>query len=73
MLDLGAGGGILTRALADAGAHVRAVEVDSVALRELHARFGADPRVEVVEASRTFRSPRAPRSCAASSATRWCR
>ena len=53
MLDLGAGGGILTRALADAGAHVRAVETDSVALRELRARFGADPRVEVVEADAT--------------------
>jgi 23S rRNA (adenine-N6)-dimethyltransferase len=53
VLDLGAGGGILTRALADAGARVSAVEMDSVALRELHARFGADPRVEVVEADAT--------------------
>ncbi len=53
MLDLGAGGGALTRALAEAGARVRAVEVDSVALRELEARFGADPRVEVVEADAT--------------------
>jgi 23S rRNA (adenine-N6)-dimethyltransferase len=53
VLDLGAGGGILTRALADAGAHVRAVEVDSVALRELHARFDQDPRVEVVEGDAT--------------------
>jgi 23S rRNA (adenine-N6)-dimethyltransferase len=50
VLDLGAGGGILTRALADAGARVRAVELDSVALRQLRARFGGDPRVEVVEA-----------------------
>ena len=49
MLDLGAGGGILTRALADAGAQVRAVELDAAALRQLRTRFGADPRVEVVE------------------------
>jgi 23S rRNA (adenine-N6)-dimethyltransferase len=53
VLDLGAGGGALTRALADAGAHVRAVEVDSVALRELTARFAQDPRIDVVEADAT--------------------
>jgi 23S rRNA (adenine-N6)-dimethyltransferase len=53
VLDLGAGGGILTRALADAGARVSAVEMDPVALRELHARFGADPLVEVIEADAT--------------------
>ena len=47
-LDLGAGGGVLTRALADAGARVRAVELDPAALRELRARFAGDPRVEVV-------------------------
>jgi len=47
-LDLGAGRGVLTRALADAGAHVQAVELDHAALRELRARFGSDPRVEVV-------------------------
>lgn len=49
VLDLGAGGGALTRALADAGARVRAVELDPAALRALEARFGADSRVEVVE------------------------
>ncbi|HJQ73350.1 MAG TPA: rRNA adenine N(6)-methyltransferase family protein [Gaiellaceae bacterium] len=49
-LDLGAGGGMLTRALVDAGVRVRAVELDPAALRELRTRFGADPRVEVVEA-----------------------
>lgn len=49
MLDLGAGGGILTRALADSGAPVRAVELDQVALRQLRVRFGDDPLVEVVE------------------------
>jgi 23S rRNA (adenine-N6)-dimethyltransferase len=48
-LDLGAGGGALTRALADAGARVRAVELDPPALRQLETRFGGDPRVEVVE------------------------
>ena len=48
MLDLGAGHGVLTRALLGAGARVRAVELDPEALRELRARFGADPLVEVV-------------------------
>jgi 23S rRNA (adenine-N6)-dimethyltransferase len=48
-LDLGAGGGALTRSLADAGARVLAVELDPAALRQLEARFGADPRVEIVE------------------------
>ena len=53
MLDLGAGGGVLTRALADAGARVCAVELDPAALRQLRARFGRDPRVEVVEGDAT--------------------
>jgi 23S rRNA (adenine-N6)-dimethyltransferase len=53
-LDLGAGRGALTRALADTGARVRAVELDPVALRELELRFGADPRVEVVEGDATL-------------------
>ena len=53
MLDLGAGGGALTRALADAGARVRAIELDPAALRELETRFGGDPRVEVVEGDAT--------------------
>jgi 23S rRNA (adenine-N6)-dimethyltransferase len=53
VLDLGAGGGALTRALAKAGARVRAVEIDSVALRELDARFATDSRVEIVEADAT--------------------
>ena len=52
-LDLGAGGGILTRALADAGARVWAVELDVAALGQLRTRFGADPRVEVVEGDAT--------------------
>lgn len=53
MLDLGAGGGVLTRALAAAGARVRAVELDAAALRQLETRFGSDRRVEVVEADAT--------------------
>jgi 23S rRNA (adenine-N6)-dimethyltransferase len=53
VLDLGAGGGVLTRALADAGARVRAVELDPAALRQLRTRFGDDPRVEVVEGDAT--------------------
>jgi 23S rRNA (adenine-N6)-dimethyltransferase len=52
-LDLGAGRGALTRALADAGARVRAVELDHAALHELETRFGADPRVEVVPGDAT--------------------
>ena len=53
MLDLGAGGGALTRALADAGARVRALELDPAALLQLEARFGSDPRVEVVAGDAT--------------------
>jgi 23S rRNA (adenine-N6)-dimethyltransferase len=54
VLDLGAGGGIIPRALADAGARVRAVELDPAALGQLRARFGGDLRVEVVEADATM-------------------
>ena len=53
VLDLGAGGGVLTRALADARARVRAVELDPAALQQLRVRFGDDPRVEVVEGDAT--------------------
>ncbi len=53
VLDLGAGGGVLTRALAAAGARVRAVELDVAALRQLEARFGSDSRVEVVQGDAT--------------------
>jgi len=52
-LDLGAGGGALTRALADAGARVHAVELDQAALGRLRARFDDDPRVAVIEADAT--------------------
>ena len=53
MLDLGAGDGVLTRSLADAGARVRAVELDAAAVRRLTSRFGGDPQVEVVEGDAT--------------------
>ena len=53
VLDLGAGGGILTGVLADAGAQVRAAELDPAALRQLRARFRGDPRVEVAEVDAT--------------------
>jgi 23S rRNA (adenine-N6)-dimethyltransferase len=47
VLDLGAGGGILTRALVDAGARVEAVELDPVAAARLRDRFAGRPRVDV--------------------------
>jgi 23S rRNA (adenine-N6)-dimethyltransferase len=53
VLDLGAGSGVITRALVDAGARVRAVELDPVALRQLRARFGGDPRVGILGADAT--------------------
>jgi 23S rRNA (adenine-N6)-dimethyltransferase len=49
VLDLGAGGGILTQALADAGARVLAVELDPRATAALRVRFGGVARVEVHE------------------------
>ncbi len=53
VLDLGAGGGILTRALADAGARVVAVELDPVAAAALRRRFAGEPGVELREADAT--------------------
>ena len=53
VLDLGAGTGVLTRALADAGARVRAVELDPSALRHLRTRFDRDARIEVVDGDAT--------------------
>ena len=53
VLDIGAGSGVISGALRAAGAQVRAIELDAVALRELRARFGADARVEIVEADAT--------------------
>ena len=54
VLDLGAGGGLLTGALADVGVRVCAVELDPAALHQLRTRFGGDPRVEVVEGDATL-------------------
>jgi 23S rRNA (adenine-N6)-dimethyltransferase len=54
VLDFGAGGGILTRALVDAGARVRSVELDPAALGELRRRFSSDPRVAVVDGDATL-------------------
>jgi len=53
VLDLGAGGGVITRALVDAGSRVRAVELDPAALCRLRTRFGGSPRVEIVEQDAT--------------------
>lgn len=58
-LDLGAGDGIITRALLDAGARVCAVELDGTAASTLRDRFGT--RVRVVRAdARTVPMPREP-------------
>lgn len=54
VLDLGAGGGIIAGALVAAGARVRAVELDPAALRQLRARFAAEPRVEILAADATI-------------------
>jgi 23S rRNA (adenine-N6)-dimethyltransferase len=54
VLDLGAGNGALTRALADAGARVRAIELDHAALQQLRSRFGNNPLVEVIEGDATL-------------------
>jgi 23S rRNA (adenine-N6)-dimethyltransferase len=44
-LDLGAGEGIITRALVEAGADVRAIELDGNAVRTLRARFSTSASV----------------------------
>ncbi len=48
--DLGAGTGLVTQALADAGAQVIAVECDANLARKLRARFAGAPMVTVLEA-----------------------
>jgi 23S rRNA (adenine-N6)-dimethyltransferase len=58
-LDIGAGEGVIARALVDAGAQVWAVELDRSALDTLRARFGERVRL-VNEDARTFALPRGP-------------
>jgi 23S rRNA (adenine-N6)-dimethyltransferase len=58
-LDLGAGEGIITRALLDAGARVCAVELDDNAASAVCERFGASARVLRADA-RTVPLPREP-------------
>jgi len=59
VLDLGAGGGAITTALAATGARVIAVEHDPRLAARLRRRFDADPRIQVVEADlRTVPLPR---------------
>jgi 23S rRNA (adenine-N6)-dimethyltransferase len=58
VLDLGAGTGVLTAALRDAGARVLAVELDPALAAGLRARFGAACVVEGDAA--TVRLPRGP-------------
>jgi len=61
VLDLGAGRGVITGALVVGGARVRAVELDTAALRQLRSRFAGDPRVQVVAADATrVRLPEEP-------------
>ncbi len=50
VLDLGAGGGILTAALRDADARVLAVELDHDLAGALRVRFAGDASIRVVEA-----------------------
>jgi 23S rRNA (adenine-N6)-dimethyltransferase len=49
VVDIGAGSGALTRALADAGAEVIALELSPHLVAELRRRFGGTARVSVVE------------------------
>jgi 23S rRNA (adenine-N6)-dimethyltransferase len=66
VLDLGAGAGMLTRALADAGARVVAVELDAASLATLRQRFGREPRVEIRDGDATAMPlPREPFSVVA--------
>jgi 23S rRNA (adenine-N6)-dimethyltransferase len=50
VVDVGAGTGMLTRALADAGAHVIALERDPALTAELERRFASNRLVTVLEA-----------------------
>jgi len=61
VLDIGAGRGIITRALADAGCRVVAIEKDSRLVRSLGARFGGRANIACQHADAlTFPLPREP-------------
>lgn len=49
VLDIGAGTGVLTAALARRGAQVRAIEIDGALVARLRDRFRGEPRVQVVQ------------------------
>lgn len=49
VVEIGAGSGILTRALAASAGSVMAIEVDAALASRLRERFGSDPRVRIVE------------------------
>ena len=58
VIDVGAGRGVLTRALADAGGRVIALEVDPVLAAQLRCRFDPRAGVTVLEVdARTWRWP----------------
>jgi len=50
VVEIGAGTGVLTRALADTGAHVIALELDPALAAQLRRRFAATHSVSVLEA-----------------------
>ncbi|HKI98993.1 MAG TPA: 16S rRNA (adenine(1518)-N(6)/adenine(1519)-N(6))-dimethyltransferase RsmA [bacterium] len=49
VLEIGPGAGALTERLLAAGARLAAVELDPTLLSELEARWGADPRLHLIE------------------------
>jgi 23S rRNA (adenine-N6)-dimethyltransferase len=66
VVEIGGGTGVLTQALARTGAEVVVIERDSVLAARLRARFGAVPRVEVVQADAARHDwPKRPFSVAA--------
>lgn len=66
VVDIGAGHGVLTRALADLGAQVIALEVDPSLAAELRRRFRSRASVTVLEVdARTWRWPDRPFSVVA--------
>lgn len=62
VLEPGAGEGVLTLALAEAGAKVVGYEIDPLLAGKLSARTRSDPRIDVVRATSRLRGRRASRS-----------